>query len=124
MVHRPSNFPTDRNYFFGFRCVQGSQVGQAVKGEAIMPQKFRLGQNYPNPFNPSTTIEYSIPLQSQVTVRIFDILGREVAVLVNEKKDAGRYSVQWNASAMPSGIYFYRFETDGMSKVRKMTLIK
>ncbi|MCX6138797.1 MAG: T9SS type A sorting domain-containing protein [Ignavibacteriales bacterium] len=88
------------------------------------PNSFVLHQNYPNPFNPSTTIEYSIPQQSQVTVKIFDLLGREVAVLVNGRKESGRYSVQWNAAAMPSGIYFYRIEAAGYSATKKLILLK
>jgi photosystem II stability/assembly factor-like uncharacterized protein len=89
-----------------------------------LPTSYDLDQNYPNPFNPSTTIKYQIPNQSLVTLKIFDLLGREVAVLVNEKKDAGNYSVQWNASGFSSGIYFYRFEAGGRVDVRKMLIVK
>ena len=92
--------------------------------ESSLPTQYALQQNYPNPFNPATTIEYSIPQQSPVTVKIFDLLGREVAVLVNEEKDAGRYSVQWNAAAMPSGIYFYRLQTGQFTEAKRMILMK
>ena len=89
-----------------------------------LPTSFALLQNYPNPFNPTTTVGYQIPNQSYVTLKIFDVLGREVVVLVNEKKDAGRYSVQWNASAMPSGIYFYRIQTGQFTETKRMILMK
>jgi hypothetical protein len=93
-----------------------------IKGE--MPSQFTISQNYPNPFNPTSTIEYQIPNQSFVALKIFDLLGREVAVLVNERKDAGNYSVQWNASSFSSGIYLYRLEANGKMEMRKALLIK
>ena len=74
------------------------------------PTEYSLGQNYPNPFNPATVISYELAVNSVVTLKIFDLVGRGVATLVNEKKDAGRYSVQWDASGFASGIYFYRLE--------------
>jgi photosystem II stability/assembly factor-like uncharacterized protein len=95
-----------------------------IEKEPTTPQTFALSQNYPNPFNPSTTIKYQIPKQSFVTLRIFDLLGREVATLVNERKDAGTYSVQWNASGFSSGIYFYQLQANGKRDIKKMVLIK
>jgi len=89
-----------------------------------LPKGYDLDQNYPNPFNPVTTIDYAIPQHSDVKVKIFDLLGREVAVLVNESKGAGKYSVQWDASAMPSGIYFYRLEANGRREIKKAILMK
>jgi formylglycine-generating enzyme required for sulfatase activity/ligand-binding sensor domain-containing protein len=125
---RYSSYPYLRDYSIysndGFRCVQGLQVGTAVNGENRMPHAFGLAQNYPNPFNPSTTIEYSTPQQSQVTVKVFDLLGREVTVLVNEKKDAGQYSVQWNASGFSSGLYFYTLQAGEFRESKRMLLIK
>jgi hypothetical protein len=89
-----------------------------------LPISFLLSQNYPNPFNPSTEINYQIPQQSFVSLKIFDLLGCEVAVLVNEKKDAGQYTVQWDASARASGVYFYSLQVGDRGLVKRMLLIK
>ncbi len=83
--------------------------GVFLAGSEI-PTEYSLSQNYPNPFNPTTVISYQLPVNSHVALKIFDLLAREVATLVNEKKEAGRYSVQWDASGFASGIYFYRLE--------------
>lgn len=88
------------------------------------PRSFALFQNYPNPFNPSTVISYQLPVNSQVTLRIYDLLGREVQTLVNEKEPAGRYSVAFTASNLSSGIYFYTIRAGNYSAVKKMLLIK
>ncbi len=94
------------------------------------PDKFILSQNYPNPFNPSTTIKYSIPKQSYVTLKIYDILGREVAALVNEEKPAGNYEVAFNkqkttnCKQLASGIYFYQIKAGDYVSTKKMTLLK
>jgi hypothetical protein len=88
------------------------------------PSNYILEQNYPNPFNPSTTIEYSIPKQSFVTLKIFDLLGREVATLVNEKKDAGIYYVVWDAKLLSTGNYFYTLQAGGFRQARRMLLIR
>jgi hypothetical protein len=102
-----------------------------VESMAGVPQNFSLEQNYPNPFNPTTTISYSVGVaggQSSVTgnvrLAVYDMLGREVAVLVNEKKEAGIYSATWNASGMASGMYLYRLTTDGYTATRSMLLLK
>jgi len=89
-----------------------------------MPEEYKLAQNYPNPFNPITTIEYTIPEYSMVTVTIYDALGREIEQLYSGEKSAGTYSVQWNASNYSSGIYFYRLSTDKFVQVKKMLLLK
>ncbi len=90
------------------------------------PEKFELSQNYPNPFNPSTTIEYSIPKNSvqNVQLKIYDVLGREVATLVNGKQEAGRYKVKFNANNLPSGIYFYTLRAGDFVATKKMILLK
>jgi hypothetical protein len=72
-----------------------------------MPREFTLGQNYPNPFNPSTKINYQLPVQSYVTLKLFDLLGREVATLVDGIEAPGNHSANWDASGMASGVYFY-----------------
>jgi hypothetical protein len=87
-------------------------------------KKYELTQNYPNPFNPTTTISYRIPQHEFVTLKIYDLLGKEVAVLVNEVKNAGQYNVQWNASALPSGTYFYKIQAGNFTEVKRMLLIK
>jgi len=85
---------------------------------------FILQQNYPNPFNPITTIQYELPQRSYVQITIYDLLGYEVATLVSEIQDAGYKSIQWNASTVPSGMYFYQIKAGEYVQTRKMLLIK
>lgn len=92
--------------------------------DASIPENFILTQNYPNPFNPTTTIRFTIPETSFLTLKVFDILGREVALLVNEMKDVGNYAVQFDAAKLSSGIYFYRLQAGNFLQTRKMILIK
>ena len=89
-----------------------------------LPTNFILQQNYPNPFNPSTTINYSVPKADLVTIKIYDILGREVVTLVNQQKNPGNYEVQFNANNLPSGIYFYRMQAGGFVSTKKFVLLK
>ena len=90
-----------------------------------IPSQYMLSQNYPNPFNPTTIINYSVPKTSLVTIKVYDILGREVATLVNEKKSAGLYSVQFNASSeFVSGVYFYKMQAGNFVETKKLLLIK
>jgi len=93
------------------------------KGE-VSPIDFTLEQNYPNPFNPSTTILYQIPQDGIVTLKIYDILGAEVATLVNEQKVAGKYEVNFNASQLASGVYIYKIQAGDFVSSKKMILIK
>jgi len=88
------------------------------------PKEFLLHQNYPNPFNPSTDISYSIPNSSLVQIKIFDVLGREVSTLLNEEKIAGNYKINFNASNLTSGVYFYRLQAGSFVQTKKMILIK
>jgi hypothetical protein len=101
---------------------------QEVVGEITvyltLPEQFSLTQNYPNPFNPSTTIKYSIPTSEFVTLKVFDVLGREVATLVNEEKPVGSYEIKFNAANLSSGIYFYRIQTGEFVEEKKMILMK
>jgi len=83
-----------------------------------------LSEAYPNPFNPSTTISYTLPEAGAVQIKIYDILGREVAKLVDEQKSAGKYTVQWNGSNMASGIYFYSVTFNNQSLYKKMLMMK
>ena len=89
-----------------------------------IPSKFSLDQNYPNPFNPATKISYSVPSTSYVTLRVFNLLGQVVATLVNENKSAGSYPIVWDASSVPSGVYFYQMKAGSFIETRKMVLMK
>ncbi len=89
-----------------------------------VPEKYALSQNYPNPFNPTTNIKLQVPESGLVKLVVFDVTGRQVAELVNETLSAGEYKVDFNASGLTSGVYFYRLETGGFTDVKKMTLIK
>jgi beta-xylosidase len=89
-----------------------------------MPHQFFLGQNFPNPFNPTTTIKYSIPESQFITLKVFDMLGRELAILVKGKKPAGTYEVKFDASSLASGIYFCQLQTSGFSDIKKLVLMK
>ena len=89
-----------------------------------IPKEFRLYNSYPNPFNPSTKIKFDIPKSSCVKLIVYDILGREIKTLVNEKLNAGRYEIDWDGSSYPSGVYFYKLVTDEYFSVKKMLMIK
>ena len=103
-----------------------------INNEAnIIPDRFSLGQNYPNPFNPVTKINYDVPNSRGsanrslfVTIKIFDVLGKEVAVLVNDLRSAGRYSVDWNAEGYTSGIYFCRMQSGEFLDIKRLMLLK
>lgn len=98
-------------------------VGVEQEGNEI-PLTFALDQNYPNPFNPSTTIKFAIPQQSNVTLKVYNMLGQEVATLVNEQMNAGSYNVDFDASSLSSGIYFYSIQAGQFNVTKKMMLIK
>ena len=89
-----------------------------------VPSEFSLSQNYPNPFNPSTTIDFSVVERGIVTLKVYNLLGQEVALLVNEEKTAGHYNVQFNASQLASGMYVYRLQTENFTSTKKMILMK
>jgi hypothetical protein len=97
---------------------------------AKLPEKYVLWQNYPNPFNPTTTIRYAIPVSGHVTLKVFDLLGKEIAVLVNEKKAAGEYTLQWTPADLSSGVYVYRLQVEAPSgaeefvETKKLVLMK
>lgn len=104
-----------------FNEVTGIEVDNEVD---FTPTKFVLEQNYPNPFNPSTKIIWQSPLSSHQTIKVFDVLGNEVATLVDEYKPAGRYEVEFNAERLASGIYFYRLQAGELVKTKKMILLR
>ena len=89
-----------------------------------VPKTYSLSQNYPNPFNPSTKIKFDVLRSNIVTLKVFDVLGREIATLVNEQVKPGTYEVDWNASNYPSGVYFYTMRTEGYTETKRMILIK
>jgi hypothetical protein len=101
---------------------QGS--GLPVDEPREIPQKVALNQNYPNPFNPTTNIAYQLPAAADVTLKIYDVLGREIATLVDKRQQAGQHRVEFNAANQSSGVYFYQLETKNVQKVRKMMLLK
>ena len=99
-------------------------VVTAAQGEIQKPLEFKLVQNYPNPFNPATTITYSLAVRANVSLKVFDIVGNEVASLINEDKPAGVHSVQFNASRFASGIYFAKLQSGTNIKIIKLALVK
>jgi hypothetical protein len=105
--------------------VYGDTTVVSVEDETPnLPTEFSLSQNYPNPFNPSTKIKYQIPDLSFVTIEVFDVLGNEIAILVNEELSAGEYEVEFNASSRPNGVYFYRLQAGSFIETKKMVLLK
>ena len=92
--------------------------------EQLHPKTFQLHQNYPNPFNPETNIKFQIPSSNFVSLEVFNILGQKVQTLVNEKREAGEHSVQFDATGLPSGVYVYRLRAGEFSKSRKMILVR
>ena len=120
------------NALTGFVCGDSGTVLKTTNGGLVfvnpisldVPKSYLLSQNFPNPFNPATTINYELPEAGYVKLVVYDILGREIVILVNEKESAGRYKVQWDASQYPSGVYFYKLITKDFSETKKMVLIK
>jgi hypothetical protein len=95
-----------------------------VKEEEGIPTEYSISQNYPNPFNPTTTILFSLPIKSYVSLKIFDLLGREVATIVSEEMLAGNYSRQWNANKLSSGLYFYQLRAGSFVETKKLLFLK
>jgi len=92
--------------------------------EKVLPSEYDLAQNYPNPFNPVTTIAYQLPQSGRVSLIIYDLLGAEVATLINSVQSSGIHSVRWNATNVASGIYFYRLRSGSFTQTRKLVVIK
>ncbi len=134
-----SDVPDTCNIYFVIAWKDTSQSGHsgsyalidnlslsAVTGvaQANQPISYKLYQNYPNPFNPSTTIEYQIPRQSFVKLKVYDVLGNEVSELVNREEQAGNYKVNFDASKLSSGVYFYELQAGSFTQVKKLILTK
>jgi hypothetical protein len=96
----------------------------AINDKKLSPSSFSLFQNYPNPFNPSTTIKFGVATKGNVTLKVFDLMGREIATLFNGEKEAGYYEMNFDASKLSSGTYFYQLRTAGYTQSKKMMLIK
>ena len=120
-------------YWYGFTTAApqvqvlnwfGITTGVDRRTDDQIPSAFKLSQNYPNPFNPNTTINFSVPNQSKVLIKVYDILGKEVATLVNGEKAAGNYSVDFNASKLASGMYIYTIQAGNYTATKKMMLLK
>jgi len=101
-----------------------SPYSLAVEKDVIIPIQYALHQNYPNPFNPTTTIEFSIPQSGIVSLTVYNILGRQVETILNDYKDVGQHQMQWNASNIPSGVYFVRMHSGSFSQVRKVMVVR
>jgi hypothetical protein len=108
-----------RVYFDRFNAVLGiSQNGNEI------PLQYSLGQNYPNPFNPVTKIDFAIPVSGNVSIKVFDMLGREAAAIVNKEMKAGTYTADFDASGLASGVYFYKLVSGNYIATKKMVLVK
>jgi hypothetical protein len=116
------------NTIWGVRSLGGiSKYGQTVgitPVGTVTPTEYALSQNYPNPFNPTTKINFAIPKSGMVSLKVYNILGKEVATLVNQNMTSGTYNYEFNASNLSSGIYFYKLDVNGFSQVKKMSLVK
>ena len=114
--------------------MKGCKINGVVYGDTILsnvsqisgilPIEFKLSQNYPNPFNPATNIKFSIPKNSNVILKVFDMLGKEISTLVNEKLNAGEYERSFDGSNLPSGVYFYKLTSGEFTETKKMLMIK
>jgi subtilisin family serine protease len=110
------------NVYNSILLIQGLTGTEIIAG--TIPGEYQLYQNYPNPFNPATLIKYNIPEAAFVTLKVFDALGREAKVLVNQEMKPGRYDIIWNAKDYPSGLYFYKLSAGNYSETKKMILVK
>ncbi|MEZ4689580.1 MAG: T9SS type A sorting domain-containing protein [Ignavibacteria bacterium] len=97
---------------------------ESIVNNSSISENFKLYQNYPNPFNPVTTINFSIPRQGNVTLKVYDVTGKAVKTLINEQRAAGIYTVSFDGNNLPSGAYFYRLESGEFKEVKRMILVK
>jgi len=121
------NFVTNGKYYYRLKQIDFNGAfaySDIIEVNVAAPIEFALQQNYPNPFNPSTLISYSIPQNSFVTLKVYDVLGNEVATLVNQTQSAGKYDVRFDASSLSNGVYMYSIKTDNFSSTKKMILMK
>jgi hypothetical protein len=97
---------------------------EAAENEITLPVEFGLDQNYPNPFNPATKINFQLPENNYVSLKIYDILGNLVTTLVDQETEAGYYTIEWNAGNLSSGVYFYTFKSGSFVSTKKLILLK
>jgi len=102
----------------------GIIISTGVKEKTGVPLQFALEQNYPNPFNPTTTISFDLPLRLLISLKVFDLLGKEVATIASGELEAGSYTRQWNATDIPNGVYFYRLQAGNFNETKKLILLK
>ena len=95
-----------------------------MENGTTIPNEFKLSQNYPNPFNPVTKIQYDLPVTGFVSIKVYDVLGKEVYKLVGEEKKAGRYLVDFDGSSLGSGVYFFRMKVNSFTDTKRMILLK
>ena len=114
----------DSTFSININATDSSRITVIKELNYYQPQRFKLFQNYPNPFNPTTTIKYSISITSFVNIKILDVLGREISILVNEEEKPGNYSITFNASKFSSGLYFCRMQAGHVEEAIKLLLIK
>ena len=112
------------NQYIAVRIYNTNLISGNITNQKTLPTEFSLSDNFPNPFNPSTTINYSIPQSSFVTLKMYDIIGREVATLVYEEKFPGNYEIKFNGENIPTGIYFYRMQAGNFTQTKKLILLK
>jgi hypothetical protein len=126
VVHYDSRPPTCKDYGVIYMAdnMRVTRLNASAVSEGEIPERFTLRQNYPNPFNPTTTISFTLPSRSWVSLKVFDLTGREAAVIVSQKLPAGDYLRQWNANGMPGGIYFYRLQAGSFTETRKLVLLR
>ena len=104
--------------------IEGTNLVSVSNTGTSVPKTFSISQNYPNPFNPSTKIQYEVPEKSIVSLKVYDVLGNEIITLVNKETLSGRYEVEFNATNLPSGVYFYRIQANNFVETKKMILLK
>jgi len=136
--HGNSNSPKEYSFvdesvfpgFYQYRLKQIDTDGSFAYSEIIeiqfgvVPTKYVLEQNYPNPFNPTTVISYSIPTASNVSVKVFDVLGNLITTLVNQNQEAGNYKINFNSGGLSNGVYFYKIQAGSFIAINKMLLLK
>ena len=108
----------------GITNAEGKRWTKEISIQVAAPTTFEVFQNYPNPFNPATSIHFQIPQAGKVVLKVFDILGKEIATLKNQEMEAGGHVAEWNAQSVSSGMYFYRLEYGGKVVVKKMLFMK
>jgi uncharacterized protein (TIGR02145 family) len=107
---------------YSIRCIKDNPTG--MEDESIIPDEFKLMQNFPNPFNPTTIIQFETTHNTFISLKVFNVLGNEIATLINEERPVGSYSCEWNAGGFPSGVYFYSLTTRDFRETKKMILMK